>query len=82
MHVHSNSLEVIVIWYDGVSQFDDCAASLFEGLLQQDWLQGRVQLLPNVLQKTGLPKPHSVLKATQEVLVREFHYIQSVVLFL
>ena len=77
-----DSLEVIVVRDDGISQLDHGASSLLEGLLQQDRLQGGVKLLCYVLQQTGLPKPHSVLKTAEEVFVSELHNIQSMVFFL
>lgn len=75
-------LEVVMIGDDRVSQFDHCAACLLECLLQQDGLQGWVQLLSNVLQETGLAKPHSILQTAEEVFVSELDHIQSIVLLL
>ena len=47
-------LEVVVVGDDGVSQLDDGAPGLLEGLLQEDGLQGGVKLLSHVLQEAGL----------------------------
>ena len=50
-------LEVVVVGNDRVAQLDDGAAGLLEGLLQEDGLQGGVQLLRHVLQEAGLAEP-------------------------
>ncbi len=43
--------------------------TLLELLLQQDGLQGRVQLLRHVLQQDPLAEPDTVLEVLQELLV-------------
>ena len=63
-------LKVLMVRNHGVSQLDDEAARLLEGLPQQDGLQGGVQFLQDILQETRLSKTHSVLQAAQEVSVR------------
>ena len=72
-------LEVLVVGNDGVSELDDEAAGLSEGLFEEDGLQGGVQLLPHVLQQTRLPEPNRILKTPQEILIRELDHIHTVI---
>ena len=75
-------LEIVVVRNNRVSQLDDSATSLLEGLFEQDGLQSRIQLLSNILQEAWLAKTYGVLKTAEKVLVSEFHHIHCIVLFL
>ncbi len=75
-------LEVLVVGDDGVTQFDDETPGLAERLFEEDGLQRRVELLPDVLQQTRLPEANGVLEAAQEVAVRQLDDVEPVVVFL
>ena len=71
-------LEVGVVVNVGVANPDHQAVSLLENLLLQDWLQGRVDFLANVLKDHWVPDADAVLQGPQESTVRKLQRSQAV----
>ena len=70
--------EVLGVLDGAVSQLDTDAASLFESLFEEEWLQDGVNLLPNVLQENRSPKLDAVLESSDKVAVCEFDDVEVV----
>ena len=74
-HVESEVLGVL----DGaISQLDADAASLLEGLFEEQWLQDGVNLLPKVLQEHRSTELDAVLESANKVAVCEFDDVEVV----
>ena len=70
--------EVLGILNGAVSQLDADASPLFEGLLQQQWLQDGINLLPHVLQEDWCPELDAVFQRADKVTVCEFDDMEVV----
>ena len=70
--------EVLGVLNGAVSQLDADAATLLEGLFEQQGLQDGVYLLPNVLQEDRRPKLDAVLERADKVAVCQFDDVEVV----
>ena len=70
--------EVLGVLDGAVSQLDTDAASLFESLFEEEWLQDWVNLLPNVFQENRSSKLDAVLERSDKVAVCEFYDVEVV----